>query len=113
VRVNEPAFRATLDALRTLPIVGDVRGAGYFWGVELVRDQTSKTRFSAEEAHDLTEGFLTPALHRRGLICRASDRGYPVIQLAPPLIAGPEEFDEIGSILHSVLAEAGRRVGAG
>lgn len=106
VRANEPALRTALEALYEFPIVGDVRGAGYFWGIELVRDQATKQRFPPDTAHELTEGFLAPALHRRGLICRAADRGYPVIQLAPPLIAGAEQFEEIGTILRSVLAEA-------
>ena len=110
VRANEPLLCSTLEALYDLPIVGDVRGAGYFWGIELVRDQARKDRFDADAAHQLTESFLTPALHDRGLICRASDRGYPVIQLAPPLIAGPEQFAEIGTILRSVISEAARRM---
>ncbi len=111
VRANEDALRTTLESLYELPIVGDVRGAGYFWGIELVRDQASKERFAPDAAHELTDGFLTPALHDRGLICRAADRGYPVIQLAPPLIAGPEQFEEISAILRSVLAEACTRAG--
>jgi len=106
VRANEPLLRSTLEALYDLPIVGDVRGAGYFWGIELVRDQASKQRFDADTAQELTESVLAPALHQRGLICRASDRGYPVIQLAPPLTAGIEQFEEIGEILRSVLSEA-------
>ena len=106
VRRHEPALRATLDALRDIPIVGDVRGAGYFWGIELVADQATKRPFDPERAHALTDGHLTPQLRRRGLICRAADRGYPVIQLAPPLIAGPEEFAQIGDILRDVLEAA-------
>jgi hypothetical protein len=113
VRRNEAELRATLEALLELPIVGDVRGAGYFWGIELVADQETKRPFSPEQAHELTARFLGPALWRRGLICRAADRGYPVIQLAPPLIAGPEEFAEIGATLREVLAEATMRVPPG
>jgi adenosylmethionine-8-amino-7-oxononanoate aminotransferase len=108
---HEAELRATLDALRELPIVGDVRGAGYFWGIELVADQDTKRPFTPEQAHELTGGVLGPALRRRGLVCRAADRGYPVIQLAPPLIAGPAEFAEIGAILRDVLAAAVRAVG--
>jgi adenosylmethionine-8-amino-7-oxononanoate aminotransferase len=107
---HEPDLRATLEALLELPIVGDVRGAGYFWGIELVADQATKRPFPPEQAHELTSRVLGPELRRRGLICRAADRGYPVIQLAPPLIAGPDDFAEIGAILHDVLAEAARRV---
>ena len=86
--------------------VGDVRGAGYFWGIELVADQDTKRPFSAARAQELTEEVLGPELRRRGLICRAADRGYPVIQLAPPLIAGAAEFAEIERILRAVLEEA-------
>jgi adenosylmethionine-8-amino-7-oxononanoate aminotransferase len=109
VRRNEDALRQTLERLYEIPIVGDVRGAGYFWGIELVRDQASKLAFDAAAARELTDGFLSPELHRRGLICRASDRGYPVIQLAPPLTAGPEQFEQISDVLHAVLAAASAR----
>jgi adenosylmethionine-8-amino-7-oxononanoate aminotransferase len=90
-----------------------VRGAGYFWGIELVADQATKRPFSSAAAHALTADVLAPGLRRRGLICRAADRGYPVIQLAPPLVAGPEEFREIGDILHNVISEAAQRTVAG
>jgi len=109
VRRHEADLKATLEGLLDIPIVGDVRGAGYFWGIELVADQATREPFSPEVAHELTERVLGPALRRRRLICRAADRGYPVIQLAPPLIAGPEEFAEIGAILREVLTEAAAR----
>jgi adenosylmethionine-8-amino-7-oxononanoate aminotransferase len=110
VRANEGTFRGMLDGLRELPIVGDVRGAGYFQAIELVKDQDTKESFNEEESETLLRGFLSGELYRQGLICRADDRGDPVIQLSPPLIAGPEQFDEIESILRSVLTEAGRRM---
>jgi adenosylmethionine-8-amino-7-oxononanoate aminotransferase len=110
VRANESEFRATLESLRDLPIVGDVRGAGYFQAIELVKDRDTKEHFSHEESETLLRGFLSSELYRRGLICRADDRGDPVIQLSPPLIAGPEQFAEIESILRAVLEEAGQRM---
>jgi adenosylmethionine-8-amino-7-oxononanoate aminotransferase len=110
VRGNEARFREMLESLRDLPIVGDVRGAGYFHAIELVRDKETKESFSEEEAETLLRGFLSGELYRRGLICRADDRGDPVIQLSPPLIAGPEQFEEIESILRPVLGEAGERM---
>ncbi|MGI5269384.1 aspartate aminotransferase family protein [Nonomuraea sp. CA-218870] len=111
VTANEPLFRATLESLKEeLPIVGDVRGSGYFWGIELVKDRDTKETFSAEESERLLRGFLSQALFEAGLYCRADDRGDPVIQLAPPLIAGPKEFEEIGGILRSVLKEAWARL---
>ncbi len=110
VRANEPRFRAMLESLLELPIVGDVRGAGYFQAIELVKDKDTKESFSDQESETLLRGFLSGELYRRGLICRADDRGDPVIQLSPPLIAGPEQFDEIESILRPVLTEAGERM---
>ena len=84
-----------LDSLRDIPIVGDVRGAGYFHAIELVKDQGTKESFDDDESEWLLREFLSDELFRRGLICRADDRGDPVIQLSPPLIAGPEHFEEI------------------
>jgi adenosylmethionine-8-amino-7-oxononanoate aminotransferase len=110
VRAHEAEFAATLESLRDLPIVGDVRGAGYFHALELVKDKATKESFSGEESETLLRGFLSGELFRRGLICRADDRGDPVIQLSPPLIAGPEHFAEIESILRGVLTEAGDRM---
>jgi adenosylmethionine-8-amino-7-oxononanoate aminotransferase len=110
VRANEPTFRDMLESLRDLPIVGDVRGAGYFQAIELVKDRETKATFDDEEAEVLLRGFLSGELFRRGLICRADDRGEPVIQLSPPLIAGPEQFDEIEGILRPILTEAGERM---
>jgi adenosylmethionine-8-amino-7-oxononanoate aminotransferase len=95
-----------LQELRTLPIVGDVRGTGYFWGIELVRDQGTRETFSHEHAERLLRGFVSPELYKRGLICRADDRGDPVVQIAPPLICGTAELDSIVGILRDVLAEA-------
>jgi adenosylmethionine-8-amino-7-oxononanoate aminotransferase len=110
VHANEGAFRAMLESLRDLPIVGDVRGMGYFAAIELVRDKETKESFSEEESETLLRGFLSVELYRRGLICRADDRGDPVIQLSPPLIAGPEQFEEMHAVLRSVLTEAGDRM---
>ena len=111
VREHEPAFRAMLEGLRDLEIVGDVRGAGYFHAIELVKDKETKETFDAEESEHLLRGFLSGELFARGLICRTDDRGDPVIQLAPPLIAGPEQFAEIEAILRGVLTDAWARIG--
>jgi adenosylmethionine-8-amino-7-oxononanoate aminotransferase len=110
VRQNESALRGMLDSLRDLPIVGDVRGAGYFQAIELVKDHDTKESFSDAESETLLRGYLSGELYRRGLICRADDRGDPVIQLSPPLIAGPKQFEEIEAILRPVLTEAGKRM---
>ena len=106
VRAKEGELRARLEGLRDLPIVGDVRGAGFFCAIELVKDRETKASFTHEEAERLLRGFLSRELYRQGLICRADDRGDPVVQLAPPLIADTEQFDEIESVLRSALAQA-------
>jgi adenosylmethionine-8-amino-7-oxononanoate aminotransferase len=106
VRENSPLFRAELEKLLTLPIVGDVRGDGYFFGIELVKDKSTKETFNDDESERLLRGFLSKALFDAGLYCRADDRGDPVVQLAPPLTVGPAEFTEIRQILESVLTEA-------
>jgi hypothetical protein len=110
VRANEPAFHAMLRSLSDIPIVGDVRGAGYFAGIELVKDRTTKESFNAQESEELLRGYLSGELFRRGLICRADDRGDPVIQLSPPLISGEEHFAEMESVLRPVLEEASRKM---
>ena len=112
VRTNEAPFRDMLESLRDIPIVGDVRGAGYFNAIELVKDQDSDEQWSDEESETLLRGYLSGELFERGLICRADDRGDPVIQLSPPLIAGPKQFEEIEGILRPVLTEAGKRMRA-
>ena len=109
---NEDAFRGTLETLLELPIVGDVRGTGFFYAIELVKDKETRETFDADECETLLRGFLSPALFERGLICRADDRGDPVIQISPPLVAGQAEFDEMVGILGDVLAEAGTRMHA-
>ncbi len=110
VKEMAPAFRSTLEKLHDLPIVGDIRGEGFFYGIELVKDKVTKETFNDEECERLLRGFLTPALFEAGLYCRADDRGDPVVQLAPPLICGQKEFDAIYDILNGVLTEASRRM---
>jgi adenosylmethionine-8-amino-7-oxononanoate aminotransferase len=103
---TEDAFRASLEKLKDLPLVGDVRGAGYFYGIELVKDKATKETFNDDESERLLRGFLSGALFDAGLYCRADDRGDPVIQLAPPLIADQSHFDAIEEILRDVLTQA-------
>jgi adenosylmethionine-8-amino-7-oxononanoate aminotransferase len=106
VRDKEGEFRTTLEKLLDLPLVGDVRGAGFFYGIELVKDKATKETFDDEESERLLRGFLSKALFDAGLYCRADDRGDPVIQLSPPLICDQQHFDEIEQILRAVLTEA-------
>jgi adenosylmethionine-8-amino-7-oxononanoate aminotransferase len=110
VQANEPELRARIESLRDLPIVGDVRGTGYFLALELVADPDTNARFTKEQGEALLRGFLSPRLLEAGLICRTDDRGDPVVQLSPPLIAGPEEFDVIETTLRTCLTEAWKRM---
>ena len=110
VAETQDAFRATLEQLLDLPIVGDVRGTGFFYAIELVKDKDTRQTFDDEECESLLRGFLSPRMFERGLICRSDDRGDPVVQISPPLVAGQQEFDQIVSILGDVLAEAWTRV---
>jgi adenosylmethionine-8-amino-7-oxononanoate aminotransferase len=122
VTEHEDAFRAQLATLLDLDIVGDLRGTGYMWALELVKDkgarvgfsasesEATRAGFSASEAETLLRGFLSPELFERGLICRADDRGDPVVQISPPLIAREEEFSQIVGILGDVLADAWKRI---
>jgi adenosylmethionine-8-amino-7-oxononanoate aminotransferase len=109
VREQQDAFRSTLAQLLELPIVGDLRGTGFFYALELVKDKETRAGFSDEECESLLRGFLSPRLFEAGLICRTDDRGDPVIQISPPLVAGQAEFDQIVAILGDVLSEAWER----
>ncbi len=111
VRELESYFRASLEQLLEIPIVGDLRGRGFFYALELVKDKATRESFTDEESESLLRGFLSGRLFERGLICRADDRGDPVIQISPPLVAGKAEIDEICGILGDVLTEALQHVG--
>jgi hypothetical protein len=110
VAENGAAFRETLAQLLELDIVGDLRGTGFFYALELVKDKETRETFTTEECETLLRGFLSPALFERGLICRADDRGDPVIQISPPLIATQAQFDEMTGIIGDVLTEAQERM---
>jgi adenosylmethionine-8-amino-7-oxononanoate aminotransferase len=112
VRANQDLFRSKLESLLDLPIVGDVRGTGYFYALELVPDKQTEAQFTDEQSEVLLRGFLSGELYRNGLICRADDRGDPVVQLSPPLIAGAQQFDEIVGILRPILERAGEMMHA-
>jgi adenosylmethionine-8-amino-7-oxononanoate aminotransferase len=107
---HEAGFHERLDGLYDIPIVGDVRGTGYFWAIELVKDQQTAERFGKEEGQALLRGFVAPEAFAAGLICRTDDRGDLVVQLAPPLVAGDSELDEIEAILRRVLTAAAAKV---
>jgi adenosylmethionine-8-amino-7-oxononanoate aminotransferase len=110
VNEKQHVLQAKLATLLELPIAGDLRGTGYLWALELVKDKETRETFSAEESESLLRGFLSPRLFEKGLICRADDRGDSVVQISPPLVAGEQEIDELVGILGDVLAEASERI---
>jgi adenosylmethionine-8-amino-7-oxononanoate aminotransferase len=110
VRAQSEVFRSYLERLNDLPIVGEVRGDGFFFGIELVKDKATRATFTDEESERLLRGFLSRALFDAGLYCRADDRGDPVVQLAPPLVVDESHFAEIEQILRAVLTEAWARI---
>jgi adenosylmethionine-8-amino-7-oxononanoate aminotransferase len=110
VRDNGDDFRATLAQLLDLPIAGDLRGTGYFYALELVKNKETRETFTDDECETLLRGFLSPALFEKGLICRADDRGDPDVQISPPLIATQKEFDEIAGTLGEALGEAWQKI---
>ena len=111
VMEKETELRGMLEGLRDIPIVGDVRGIGYFQSIEMVKDRETKETFTEEECKWLLRDYLDVELYERALICRADDRGEPVIQLAPTLICDTEQIQEIHDVLRPVLEEASRRIG--
>jgi adenosylmethionine-8-amino-7-oxononanoate aminotransferase len=112
VAEKQDDFRSTLGQLLDLPIAGDLRGTGFFYALELVKDKETRETFSDDECETLLRGFLSPRIFERGLICRSDDRGDPVVQISPPLIADQHEFDQIAGILGDVLQEAWERIAA-
>jgi adenosylmethionine-8-amino-7-oxononanoate aminotransferase len=107
---TQHSLQAQLETLLELDIVGDVRGTGYLWALELVKNKETRETFSDEESETLLRGFLSGALFEKGLICRADDRGDPVVQISPPLVADQQEFSQIVGILGEVLTEAWQRI---
>jgi adenosylmethionine-8-amino-7-oxononanoate aminotransferase len=114
VKSLEGHLEDRLRELASLPIVGDVRGCGFFWAVELVGDEQNR-RFDADERERLVRGFLPGRLLRAGMIARPDDRGDSVVQVAPPLISNAQQLDEMVDGLAEALTEAGELmdVGAG
>lgn len=112
VRDQAGPLEGRLQHLLDLPIVGDVRGAGFFWAMELVKDDAA-TRFDQDERNDLLRGFLPRRLREAGLIARCDDRGDAVLQIAPPLISDAALLDDIVAGLTDVLRDAGKHMGVG
>ena len=110
VRELTPYLAERVQTLRDLPIVGDVRGDGFFWAFELVKDEDA-TRFDQAERDRLLRGFMPGRLREAGLIARADDRGDAVLQIAPPLISDKQLLDDIVAGIGDVLTDAGVHMG--
>jgi adenosylmethionine-8-amino-7-oxononanoate aminotransferase len=111
VQSHMSEFRARCDQLREdHPMVGDVRGDGYFYSLELVKDKETKETFAPAERDELIKGFLTPRMRELGVYMRFDDRGETCAQFSPPLVAGPAEFEAMVGVLRQVLDEAWDRV---
>ncbi len=110
VRALEGHLHSRLNELLALPIVGDVRGAGFFWAIEMVKGE-SNTRFVQGERDRLLRGFLPKRLRDAGIIARADDRGDSVLQIAPPLVSDRQLLDDIVDVLSEVLTDAGTHMG--
>ncbi len=111
VRTHKATFDAALAPLADLPIVGEIRGDGFYRAIELTPDKSTKALFDDADGKRLLAGLISPRMWELGLYCRADDRGEPVITLAPPLVCGEEEFAFIGEVLHTVLTEASASLG--
>jgi hypothetical protein len=110
VRLLEGHLQSRLEELLALPIVGDVRGRGFFWAIELVKDQDG-TRFDQGERDRLLRGYLPRRLRDAGIIARCDDRGDAVLQIAPPLVSDRQLLDDIVAALNEVLTDAGQHMG--
>ncbi len=106
VMANEPKVREMLEGLKDIPIVGDIRGLGHFFAIEVVKDQATKESLTVAEANWLLKDVLSDRLFERGMICRLDDRSEPIVQIAPPLVADIALFEEITEVLRAGLEHA-------
>ncbi len=113
VLANESLARELLEGLRDIPIVGDVRGIGHFFAIEVVKDQATREALTDEEANWLLKDVLSERLLERGMICRLDDRAEPIVQIAPPLVADAALFEEIADILRDGLSHAAEQLEVG
>jgi adenosylmethionine-8-amino-7-oxononanoate aminotransferase len=113
VMANEEPMRQMLEGLKDIPIVGDVRGMGHFWAIEVVKDQDTKEELTEQEAGWLLKDVLSDKLWEGGMICRLDDRAEPFIQIAPPLVCDMELFEEITAITRTGLEHAAEQLEAG
>ena len=104
-------FRTGLESLLDIPICAEVRGTGFFYAIELMRDPDTMTKFTVDEGQRLVVDNLKPRLLDIGLMARADNRGDPILQYSPPLIAGVEEIDAIVEMSRTVLTDTCKQLG--
>jgi len=107
VQDNEAYLNDAFQSLRDHPYVGDVRGAGFHYTVEMVANKESKNWDGAKvSALDFAHQVLNPALLKAGIISRcAVDSGdaTPLMQFSPPLIISRSEIDSMIGQVRQVL----------
>ncbi|PIM68789.1 aspartate aminotransferase family protein [Streptomyces sp. JV178] len=109
VRALQGDLAQRMAALTDLPIVGDVRGTGFFYSCELVGD-LDDGGFSDLARAGLIADLIPRRLREAGLLARVYNRSAPLVQIAPPLISDRAVLDRIAAILAGVLAEASARI---
>ena len=107
VRELQGHLASRVESLAELPIVGDVRGAGFFYAVELVGDADDGA-FSDAARNALIAELIPRRLREAGLLARVYNRAAPLVQIAPPLISGRQLIDRIAEIIADTLDEASR-----
>jgi adenosylmethionine-8-amino-7-oxononanoate aminotransferase len=109
VRGHQDHLARRMASLADLPIVGDVRGAGFFYACELVGDLDGGG-FSDTIRADLIADLIPRRLREAGLLARVYNRAAPLVQIAPPLISDRHLLDRIADILAETLDEASHRL---
>jgi adenosylmethionine-8-amino-7-oxononanoate aminotransferase len=109
VRALQDHLATRMTALKTLPIVGDVRGAGFFYACELVGD-LDDGGFSDTARAELVADLVPRRLREAGLLARVYNRAAPLVQIAPPLISDRQLLDRIADIIADTLDEASARL---
>ncbi len=103
VRVGAPRMQAGLAEIAKHPNIGELRGVGYMWALEAVRDHATKTPFGS---HDSVSERIANTCTDHGLICRPLGQS---IVLCPPFILTDTQMDEmfekLDAALHQVFAE--------
>ena len=102
-RNGEGLRRRLLDLMAAHDVVMEVRGTGYLYALALGRSRTAGDDYTAEESARVVNQVVPPIALEEGLHLRVDNRGGPKIMISPPLIAGPEELDEMGVRVSRVL----------